>query len=175
MLCTKLRLSTFNSFTGNLPRIYCCFAHLNLLFFLYITGHPRSAYLKSRLVRLLFLAGTVLFSHNNSALVCFFSQFQPSEWSHLLYSFFSVVFSVNSASICVHIYCILLAHTPRLFRFWFINRWHQAEAQAKQWANILFSYVFLNTQLYSSSNNFSFSRLLAPLIFVPKRWVLYIV
>lgn len=37
MLCGKPRLSTSDSFTDDLPRIYCCFAHLNLFFF-HITG-----------------------------------------------------------------------------------------------------------------------------------------
>ena len=40
---------------------------------------PRSAYLKSRLVRFLFLAGTVFFSHNNSALACFLANFSQAN------------------------------------------------------------------------------------------------
>jgi len=42
-----------------------------MLFFLFGLPHIR-------LVRLLFSAGTVFFSHNNSAGTVFFSQFQPS-------------------------------------------------------------------------------------------------
>ena len=34
---------------------------------------------KNRLVRLVFLAGTVFFSHNNSTRTVFFSQFQQAE------------------------------------------------------------------------------------------------
>jgi len=45
-------------------------------------GMSNSSYLKNRLVRLLFSAGTVFFSHNNLALAYFFSQFQPSERGH---------------------------------------------------------------------------------------------
>ena len=40
---------------------------------------PRLAYLIIWLIWLLFSAGTIFFSHNNSARTVFFNQFQPSE------------------------------------------------------------------------------------------------